>query len=649
MKKKLQKFISMLLVITLMQIYIPTNHDVHTHAAETYSCGNYPLNSGLVYDCDYSPNAGAVPGHYEGGTVCAPTSGSICNICGNAYSGCPHTSGTTYGGTVCAPYSGSICNICGNPYSGCPHSSGTTYGGTVCSPSAGTICNICNDPYSGCPHASGQWYNGKQCVPYTGKICNICNDNYSGCPHSSGTTYGGTVCTPYAGKICNVCGSSFSKCSHTTGTTYGGTVCSPTTGSVCNICHGNFANCSHISGQTYGATWVPATANYYHVHTSTCASHYTTHTHTSACPVTSSTTEWNITVPVGKAPVSVLSNKNVVFNNSGITWKYIGRDVMELCKTAQAILTAARSQQDIDNFNNSEIGRLFNDVIPHNRALSLTKEQLSFIFLIDPDGVRDYLYINYNRDLVNNVYRILTDKEPVYYEHTLFNGWVETDRRDSSLWSAVKTDGDVLLVRGDGMPDDLIDIVLPTIVVGLTFYGLSEIALLADGIAMFGFRNAITAYTYGMLRTQVEYMKMPGLTVNHAVTSSGAATSVIKGIDPRYFNSASRFGGGFYVTETEGTAIAELAAHDAQAASIVKFNMDITKAVVLDLKNPTVAAQWGFTSNATYAQCQSIAARAQAAGYNVISWASFRTGGTNYVIYNNFTNILKPFEIVPIQ
>lgn len=85
-----------------------------------------------------------------------------------------------------------------------------------------------------------------------------------------------------------------------------------------------------------------------------------------------------------------------------------------------------------------------------------------------------------------------------------------TDRRQGTIWdvlSEVRSDADVLLVRGDGMPHDLISFVLPTVLVGVTFIGLSKIALLAEGVAFFGFRNTLTMYSYRTLQSAINYQK----------------------------------------------------------------------------------------------------------------------------------------------
>lgn len=135
--------------------------------------------------------------------------------------------------------------------------------------------------------------------------------------------------------------------------------------------------------------------------------------------------------------------------------------------------------------------------------------------------------------------------------------------------------------------------------------------------------------------------------VRHATCSSGAAQSVIDGINPQYFNNESRFGGGFYVTEDGDTAIAELGAHGNQATEVIRFDMNLSGQKVLDLSSQSIASDWNSTKNADTSICQQIAEKALDEGYNVIKFPSVRTGGINYVIYDNFMDILNPVMISP--
>ena len=141
-----------------------------------------------------------------------------------------------------------------------------------------------------------------------------------------------------------------------------------------------------------------------------------------------------------------------------------------------------------------------------------------------------------------------------------------------------------------------------------------------------------------------------GGTVYHAVSNERQAQSVLNGIDPKYFNEDSRFGGGFYVGNDADTIVAELAEHGNDARYAINYDMNLTGQSVLDLTNPQVAADWNYVQNLTSTNaCQSIGEVARSQGYNVIKFQSYRGEGINYVLFNNFNQILTPKIVVPVE
>jgi hypothetical protein len=112
MIKKYRKYIYIFIIALLSTVINPE---------VIYVSAEYTPPSGYAFNCNNLPlNAGGTPEHYEGGTVCSPYSGIICNICGDHYSSpyCSHTLGQLYGGTMCYPTSTATtkCNICHNNY-----------------------------------------------------------------------------------------------------------------------------------------------------------------------------------------------------------------------------------------------------------------------------------------------------------------------------------------------------------------------------------------------------------------------------------------------------------------------------------------------------------------------------------------------------
>ena len=139
-------------------------------------------------------------------------------------------------------------------------------------------------------------------------------------------------------------------------------------------------------------------------------------------------------------------------------------------------------------------------------------------------------------------------------------------------------------------------------------------------------------------------------TVQHAVGSAGQAQSVLDGINPIYFNEKSWFGKGFYVGNDPDTIIAELAEHGNTAKYAINYDLNLTGEKVLDLTNPQIASDWNFIQNHTSLEgCQAIGEVARAQGYSVIKVQSYRGGGINYVIFDNFDEILTPRIVVPVE
>lgn len=144
--------------------------------------------------------------------------------------------------------------------------------------------------------------------------------------------------------------------------------------------------------------------------------------------------------------------------------------------------------------------------------------------------------------------------------------------------------------------------------------------------------------------------KSGNTSVQHAVGSANQAQSVLDGINPKYFNPESRFGGGFYVGADADTIVAELAEHGNTAKYAISYDMNLSGQKVLDLTDPKIASEWGYVQNLTSTKaCQNIGELARTKGYNVIKFQSYRGDGINYVIYNNFENILSPRNVTPVD
>lgn len=143
---------------------------------------------------------------------------------------------------------------------------------------------------------------------------------------------------------------------------------------------------------------------------------------------------------------------------------------------------------------------------------------------------------------------------------------------------------------------------------------------------------------------------VPDEKVKHAVDSTKKAQSVLDGIDPKYFNSSSRFGAGFYVGADGNTIVAELAEHGNKAKYAISYDLNLSGQKVLDLTKPDVAAKWKFVQDVTSTrECQVIGELAEKEGYTVIKFKSYRGSGTNYVIFDNFKKVLSAKMVTPID
>ncbi|MBC7251962.1 MAG: RES domain-containing protein [Anaerolineae bacterium] len=142
--------------------------------------------------------------------------------------------------------------------------------------------------------------------------------------------------------------------------------------------------------------------------------------------------------------------------------------------------------------------------------------------------------------------------------------------------------------------------------------------------------------------------------VRHA-TQARWVQSVLNGIDLRKIREPGRFGKAFYVAEEGGTAVAEVAAHGGQASHVIRFQLDLSKAKVLDLTDPAVAKAWGYVEDVEgYAAHQALAQKAVEEGYNVIRYRSYRGTGYNYALLKsdvnpfNFDEWLIPQMVSPV-
>jgi RHS repeat-associated protein len=139
-----------------------------------------------------------------------------------------------------------------------------------------------------------------------------------------------------------------------------------------------------------------------------------------------------------------------------------------------------------------------------------------------------------------------------------------------------------------------------------------------------------------------------GRSVYNARTSPGITQAVLEGINPRALNAEARFGRAVYVAEQGTTAVGEVLHHGNSATHVIRYELDVSAAKVLDLTDPTQAGVWGYTGGEKYAGSQAIAHKAKELGYDVIKYKSLRGEGDNYAVLGNFDALLRPQMVVPV-
>ena len=145
------------------------------------------------------------------------------------------------------------------------------------------------------------------------------------------------------------------------------------------------------------------------------------------------------------------------------------------------------------------------------------------------------------------------------------------------------------------------------------------------------------------------FVKAPQASVYSARTSPKITQSVLDYIDPKRFSPDARFGKALYLAEDGGTAVAEVAHHGGNATHVIRYQIDLSKAKVLDLTDPSIVRKWGSPAGENYAITQAIAAKARTAGYHAIKFPSVRGKGSNYALFDLFDDILTPQMVSPTR
>ena len=139
------------------------------------------------------------------------------------------------------------------------------------------------------------------------------------------------------------------------------------------------------------------------------------------------------------------------------------------------------------------------------------------------------------------------------------------------------------------------------------------------------------------------------LTGYNARTSLKMTEGVLKGINPARLSPDARFGEAVYLSEVGETAVAEVAYHGKVASHVIRYELNLSAARVLDLTDPAIAASWGYKGGSNYATPQAIARDARAAGFAVIKFNSERGVGANYAVLRDFGRVLQPQNVSAVK
>ncbi|MEQ9286188.1 MAG: hypothetical protein RIG77_04725 [Cyclobacteriaceae bacterium] len=127
--------------------------------------------------------------------------------------------------------------------------------------------------------------------------------------------------------------------------------------------------------------------------------------------------------------------------------------------------------------------------------------------------------------------------------------------------------------------------------------------------------------------------------VYHSTTRPGVADDILRnGIDPNFFNSASRFGKGFYVGNSPSTTIAELGYHGYSRVNTIRYTLENAK-----LFNATGRIRiWDIGVKYTP---RLLGKGARLFNYDGIIFNSLRSSGTNTVLFKNFGTLRNGTKI----
>ncbi|MEY3322810.1 MAG: hypothetical protein RLZZ417_2393 [Bacteroidota bacterium] len=133
-------------------------------------------------------------------------------------------------------------------------------------------------------------------------------------------------------------------------------------------------------------------------------------------------------------------------------------------------------------------------------------------------------------------------------------------------------------------------------------------------------------------------------TLYHTTTRKGADGSILERIDPKFFNSSSRFGGGFYLTTDVATSEAEIAHHKFDNPKD-PLNAHVTIAYTIPGGN-ILDATGEDVRETVKDNPLGLRSMALRRGFDGIAIPSLRGSGINVVLFKNFSILKEGRKII---
>jgi hypothetical protein len=136
----------------------------------------------------------------------------------------------------------------------------------------------------------------------------------------------------------------------------------------------------------------------------------------------------------------------------------------------------------------------------------------------------------------------------------------------------------------------------------------------------------------------------------HATNGPDETQSILDGINPDFLNPKSRFGKAFYIGDSGKTVTQELSHHGESSTHAIRYTINTDIAKVLDLTDPKVAKEWGYSGGTITDQTINLGDQARESGFNVIKYNSERSSsGVNHAVLDDFDRVLTPETVVPTK